>query len=195
MIVVLAQAQRKGAILMARKRERLRRVRRGAGLSQERLAQALGVDTSTVWRWEAGRTEPEAWLRPKLAGVLGVSRAELVELLTGDEGVAPEQPVSATLPADEEQALGASLRHPADSRDRPVVVSVLGPAHTVELLDELVVGLIARYEIEGPQRLVLEARALRRLASSLGSELSGRGERAGLARDCARQSGYSPICR
>jgi tetratricopeptide (TPR) repeat protein len=112
----------------------------------------------------------------------------LVELLTGDEGVAPEQPVSATLPADEEQALVASLRHPADSRDRPVVVSVLGPAHTVELLDELVVGLIARYEIEGPQRLVLEARALRRLASSLGSELSGRGERAGLARVCARQS-------
>ncbi|MCD6422001.1 helix-turn-helix transcriptional regulator [bacterium] len=35
--------------------EELRLLRRALGLSQERLAKELGIDPSTLWRWEKGK--------------------------------------------------------------------------------------------------------------------------------------------
>lgn len=67
---------------MASKRRRFAERRRTAGFSQEQLAEHLGVERSTVARWEAGETAPQPWLRPKVADALGVSPAELHELLT-----------------------------------------------------------------------------------------------------------------
>src|SRR5919107_278445 len=55
--------------------------RKMVGLSQERLAEAVGVDRSTVVRWERAGTEPQPWHRPKLAAVLKISVEELAELL------------------------------------------------------------------------------------------------------------------
>jgi transcriptional regulator with XRE-family HTH domain len=66
-----------------RKRERLAERRKAMGLSQERLAEAVGVDASTVARWERGETDPLAVYRPRLAKALSVSLEELGELLTG----------------------------------------------------------------------------------------------------------------
>jgi transcriptional regulator with XRE-family HTH domain len=71
---------------MASKRVLLARARRAAGYTQEDLAHVLGVDRSTVGRWEAGETEPQAWHQPKLARALGVSRAELRGLLSTQDG-------------------------------------------------------------------------------------------------------------
>jgi DNA-binding transcriptional regulator YiaG len=39
--------------------EERRRIRQGAGLSQGDIADALGVDWSTVSRWEAGVRDPD----------------------------------------------------------------------------------------------------------------------------------------
>jgi transcriptional regulator with XRE-family HTH domain len=66
-----------------RKRERLAERRKAMGLSQERLAEAVGVDTSTVARWERGETEPQAVHRPPLAEALRVSVEAVGELLIG----------------------------------------------------------------------------------------------------------------
>jgi transcriptional regulator with XRE-family HTH domain len=66
---------------MASKRQRLAQQRRAAGLTQEQLAELLGVERSTITRWESAETEPQPWQRPKLARALGVSLAELEELL------------------------------------------------------------------------------------------------------------------
>jgi transcriptional regulator with XRE-family HTH domain len=63
------------------KRVRLARARKAAGYTQESFAEALGVDRSTVARWEAGDHEPLPYLRPKMARLLDVSREELNELL------------------------------------------------------------------------------------------------------------------
>lgn len=63
------------------KRPRLARTRKTAGYTQESFAEALGVDRSTVARWEAGAHEPLPYVRPKMARLLAVSRDELSELL------------------------------------------------------------------------------------------------------------------
>jgi len=64
------------------KRVRLIQRRKSVGLTQEDLADALGVERSTVSRWERAETEPQPWLRPRLAGLLKVTAAELEELLS-----------------------------------------------------------------------------------------------------------------
>ena len=68
---------------MPGKRLGLIAARKAAGLSQERLAEQLEVERSTVQRWEAGQSTPQPWLRPMLAEALGISHAMLAELLEG----------------------------------------------------------------------------------------------------------------
>ncbi|WP_028810226.1 helix-turn-helix transcriptional regulator [Streptomyces sp. 351MFTsu5.1] len=66
---------------MAAKRIRFAQRRKSAGWTQESLAEFLGVERSTVGRWESADTEPQAYIRPKLARALKVSRDELQALL------------------------------------------------------------------------------------------------------------------
>ncbi|MEU9230321.1 helix-turn-helix transcriptional regulator [Streptomyces massasporeus] len=77
---------------MARRRQRLAQRRQAMGLTQEGLAEHLGVDRSTVVRWEAGTASPQPWMRPRLAETLGVSVTELVELLQQETDPAPGRP-------------------------------------------------------------------------------------------------------
>lgn len=66
---------------MVGRRHRLVSTRKAAGFSQERLAEAVGVERSTVMRWECGETRPQPWARPRLARALGISDQSLSELL------------------------------------------------------------------------------------------------------------------
>lgn len=72
---------------MGAKRQRFAKRRKALGYSQEQLAERAGVDRSTVGRWETGQTEPQPWLRPKLARVLQVSLDQLDVLIA--EGSCP----------------------------------------------------------------------------------------------------------
>ena len=63
------------------KRVGLIQARKAAGYTQESFAEAVGVDRSTVVRWEAGDHEPLPYLWPKIACLLSVSRDELKEFL------------------------------------------------------------------------------------------------------------------
>jgi DNA-binding XRE family transcriptional regulator len=66
---------------MPARRQELVRRRKMVGFSQERLAEAVGVDRSTVVRWERAETEPQPWHRPRLAAALEITVEELAELL------------------------------------------------------------------------------------------------------------------
>ncbi len=66
---------------MSLRRHRLVTARQTAGHSQESLAESLGVERSTIQRWEAGETTPRAWYHPRLAAVLGLGPDELHALL------------------------------------------------------------------------------------------------------------------
>ena len=99
---------------MRRKRVLLVRARKAAGFTQEELAYRLSVDHSTIGRWESGETEPLPWLRPKLAGLLGVTRERLGELLAVDTETGPYAgEVGEVLDLDEQRHLTVAL---ADAR-------------------------------------------------------------------------------
>jgi len=60
---------------------RLSERRKAMGYSQEKFAHALGVDRTTVSRWERGETTPECVHRPKMAELLRLDITELGTML------------------------------------------------------------------------------------------------------------------
>src|SRR5688572_12306030 len=66
---------------MAVRRERLAERREALGFTQESFGREVGVELSTVGRWERGTQDPQPWMRPKIAKALQVSTAELAGLL------------------------------------------------------------------------------------------------------------------
>ncbi|MEV7504289.1 helix-turn-helix transcriptional regulator [Streptomyces sp. NPDC093018] len=64
--------------------------RRVLGYSQEKLAQLLGVDRTTVGRWECGKVAPQPPQRRGLATALEISLQELDLLLTPPRAVVEE---------------------------------------------------------------------------------------------------------
>ncbi len=87
---------------MAARRTRLARARKAAGFTQEGLAFALhDLDRSTIYRWESGKTEPQPYVRPKLAKLLDVTLAELESMLAPEPttGAVVVRPRAASSPA------------------------------------------------------------------------------------------------
>lgn len=66
--------------------------RRALGYSQEKLAQLLGVDRTTVGRWESGRIDPQPPQRRGLASALEISFQELDALLAPARATGQEPP-------------------------------------------------------------------------------------------------------
>lgn len=80
---------------MKAKRHAFAKRREICGHSQETLARVIGVEPTTVGRWERGETSPQPWLRPKLANTLAMSLEEL------DCMLAEGQPAKAVITPDE----------------------------------------------------------------------------------------------
>ncbi|WP_194924146.1 helix-turn-helix transcriptional regulator [Catenulispora pinisilvae] len=105
---------------MAGKRVKFAKRRKAAGFTQEQLALYLGVERSTVVRWESAENEPQAWLRPKLARALRVSADELQALLD-DIAVIQSEPG---------ERLAYVLQHPSS-------VDLVAVAHLHERIRQL----------------------------------------------------------
>jgi DNA-binding XRE family transcriptional regulator len=69
--------------------------RKRAGLTQAAVAGALGVDRTTVVKWEAGRQVVAAHWVPEISCLLGVTVAHLVGGLTRPRAVAVARPDAA----------------------------------------------------------------------------------------------------
>lgn len=91
---MVANKPDEGMHVVGRKRQRLADRRKTVGLSQERLAEAVGVETSTVARWERGETDPLPVYRPRLAEALRVSPEALEALLADTLGMPEEVPTA-----------------------------------------------------------------------------------------------------
>ncbi len=99
---------------MAGKRHRLAARRRALGFTQESLAERLGVDPTTVKRWESGVIAggPLPYARLQLVRYLQVSAEELEELLAEGvrEGSARTAPEPAWTADDETEAFELAQR-------------------------------------------------------------------------------------
>ncbi|RBM17612.1 hypothetical protein DI005_21220 [Prauserella sp. PE36] len=74
---------------MAARRDGLARRRAAMGFTQDSLAERLGVERSTVGRWERGTGTPQPWNQPDLAKALDLSHATLATLLGPDQLASP----------------------------------------------------------------------------------------------------------
>ncbi|MGH3899784.1 MAG: helix-turn-helix transcriptional regulator [Pseudonocardiaceae bacterium] len=83
---------------MKAKRHALAQRREIVGHTQETLAEFVGVEPTTIGRWERGKTFPQPWSRPKLADALAVSLEELDILLAEGQ---PTKTVAASDTSDE----------------------------------------------------------------------------------------------
>jgi DNA-binding XRE family transcriptional regulator/tetratricopeptide (TPR) repeat protein len=121
---------------MVVKRRSFVQTRKAAGYTQESLAERLGVDRTTVARWEAGEYAPQPWLRPRIAEAFGVSLRECSQLLgdvamTGDADGASASVVGAggALLAGSERVPAATLKHDRLSQEPgPVMAYAEGRA-------------------------------------------------------------------
>jgi transcriptional regulator with XRE-family HTH domain len=82
--------------------------RLAAGYTQESLADQLNIDRSTIGRWERGAHAPQPWQRPDLATCLGISLAELDDILRRSRH--STESGSAT-PATTSETTAADVRH------------------------------------------------------------------------------------
>lgn len=87
---------------MSTRRNYLIQRRRAAGLTQEALAAALGVDRSTIARWEAGASVPGLWARRQLAEALEISVEAVVDLI--EDRPLASATLPEILPADAERS-------------------------------------------------------------------------------------------
>jgi transcriptional regulator with XRE-family HTH domain len=105
------------------KRTRFAARRKAVGFSQDQLAEGVKVDRSTVARWEGGETEPQPWVRPRLARVLQVSLEQLDVLLAEASQVGAET---------DTERLDYTLTHPGNAD----LVTVAQLRREVQQLDE-----------------------------------------------------------
>ena len=59
--------------------ERIRELRKGAGMTQKQLAEKCGTYDSAIRKYEAGKNIPRVDMIKRLADALGVTPAEMLE--------------------------------------------------------------------------------------------------------------------
>ena len=72
--------------------ERISVYRKNKGLTQEQLAQALGVTNQSVSKWESGQCCPDISLLPQLANIFGILIDELFGMKVSNTAVDVEIP-------------------------------------------------------------------------------------------------------
>lgn len=138
---------------MSSRRRRLAERRKACGLNQERFAEAVGVDRSTVQRWESGKNDPQPWQRPRIAKALAVTSAELEALLVPDAYAPPESRSDRIVnnsPADDDEFDALELA-------RRVSASDVG-RETLERLEFAFDDLAMKYPVSPPQDLLRRVR-------------------------------------
>ncbi|MFY1669532.1 helix-turn-helix domain-containing protein [Plantactinospora sp. WMMB334] len=83
----------------------IRGLMRASGLRGPALAQRLGVDPSTVWRWETGKQKPESPVMPEAIAKLFQLDVDEVLMAAGLVPVAPTPAVEERREPDEEREL------------------------------------------------------------------------------------------
>lgn len=130
------------------RRTELARRRAVHGFTQEGLAEHLGVERSTVARWERGAVTPQPWIRPRLADVLALTIDQLDALLIPPP--VTKRPVAIELPTPLPSPGETATRLDVVRAQLPALRRVLaahdlpddGPIRSVNQLERSVRGVI-----------------------------------------------------
>jgi transcriptional regulator with XRE-family HTH domain len=115
------------------KAERLRKLRISKGISQEHLANVLGVKQQTIGKWEKAVTVPRLPMLQKIANYFDVT----TDYLTGLSDIphtSSEKAIQVTATFDTQRVLTAEdislleAYHRASDRDKNIVDAVLKPS-------------------------------------------------------------------
>ncbi|MGW2540960.1 helix-turn-helix transcriptional regulator [Kitasatospora sp. NPDC001574] len=137
---------------MAERRRALIERRKKLGFTQESLAQSMGVDRSTVARWEGGKVDPQDWQRPTLAKVLSVTLVQLDSLIYGAADPKPSEIRNASA-----VVLGYDDEIEALELARRVSASDVGK-ETLERLELTFHDLAMKYPTVAPHELLGQVR-------------------------------------
>ncbi|MFJ8330724.1 helix-turn-helix transcriptional regulator [Streptomyces sp. NPDC094437] len=135
------------------RRRRFAERRKERGFNQEEFAEAVGVDRSTVQRWENGKTGPQPWQRPKIAKALAVTANELDAILIPDAYTLPQPPstwLSVAPPTTDDEFDAFELA-------RRVSASDVGK-DTLSRLEKSFDELAMKYPVSPPQELLERVR-------------------------------------
>ena len=106
---------------------RLAELRREHGLSQEELAEKLGVSRQAVSKWERAESSPDTDNLIALAKLYGVTLDVLLGLKLPDAPEAPETVFEAPMDDEAVEAAAASVEAPAEAPAAPVAEPCLSP--------------------------------------------------------------------
>lgn len=153
---------------MAARRDGLARRRAAMGFTQDTLAECLGLERSTVGRWERGTGTPQPWNQPDLAKALDLSRDALATLLGPDQLAGP--PNGRTSELEVAHDVGAAFNWP--DWHQAGQASVLEPpwsiTGTMQVLHEVAGGTMDRRGF-----LIITGASLAGVADRWGSALTG----------------------
>ncbi|MFK8845902.1 helix-turn-helix domain-containing protein [Streptomyces sp. Ac-502] len=138
---------------MACKRRRLAERRKACGYNQEAFAEAVGVDRTTVQRWESGQNGPQPWQRPRIAKALDMTSNELETLLAPDGSYSRRLPLgwlSVAPPTDDDEFEALELA-------RRVAASDVG-RETLNRLEAAFDESAMAYPVSPPQELLQRVR-------------------------------------
>ncbi|GAA0606553.1 hypothetical protein GCM10010174_24440 [Kutzneria viridogrisea] len=137
---------------MAARRTALTRARKAVNHTQESLAELLGVDRTTVFRWEQGTSEPLPVMWPRLATALKLAEAELVAILSryDTHEIVSALPWLAPVPEDDDELEALELVRRVGATD----VS----SGTLARLESAVDDLAIAYPRTPPQELIQRVR-------------------------------------
>lgn len=111
----------------------IKQLRKQCGLSQEELANAIGVSRAAVTQWETGWSQPRMGMIEKLSKYFNVSKTAIID--------GPSAAQTPTIPSNAIHVRGSSAMVP---------VRVLGSTHAGERMDEIE----SDYEAEFPEGVV-----------------------------------------
>ncbi len=153
---------------MVRSAAALATARRRRGHTQETLAQHLGVDVSSIARWERGTSAPSPRVRGALAGELALSLDQLADLLPTSNNQprthTRSDPVRRTVIADEDPEL---IKDRWSPDDRDALACQLGTTPTREVTGQHAVRVAHQWLIT-PAPPLPEARERRQSPQRIG---------------------------
>ena len=107
--------------------DNIRYAREKKGMSQAKLALALGVKENTVWRWENNKSTPSASTIIKIADILGSTPSKLLDTKNNEQATSVMEQSARAIPAAKYAYWGNVIDETQNAIDRwnPIEISLI----------------------------------------------------------------------